>query len=136
MACCPLSNDGEGPSCSSVKTRTARKEHRCYECRETIPAGVKYEYVSGIWDGRADSYKTCLSCVEIRQHFACSGGWIYGELWSQLVESFFPDMKAGGKCMDGLSPEAKGRLFELRLKWMFDSELEIDGAPPPTGSKP
>jgi hypothetical protein len=126
-----LSNDGDGPSCYLEQTRKARREHLCCECRETIPAGAKYEYVSGIWDGRPSVYKTCLSCAEIRKHFACGGGWIYGELWSQLIESFYPDMKAGGRCMEGLSPEAKGRLFESRLAWVFDSEREHDGAPPP-----
>lgn len=134
--CCPLSNDGDGPSCFTEKIRTARKEHRCTECRETITIGAKYECVSGVWDGRPDRYKTCLSCVEIRNHFSCNSGWVYGELWSQLEESFFPDMRAGGKCLDGLSPEAKGRMFEKRTAWLFRSGHEDDGAPPPTPAPP
>jgi hypothetical protein len=117
MVCCPLSNDGDGPSCFIEKVRTARKTHQCTECREPISAGARYEYVSGIWDRRANSYKTCLSCVEIRKHFSCGGGWIYGEVWSQLEENFFPDMKAGGPCMAGLSPGAKARLFERKLRY-------------------
>lgn len=140
--CCPLSNDGDGPSCSTESVRTARKEHRCCECDETISSGSKYEYVTGIWDGMPSVYKTCLSCVEIRRHFAAAcafdddgfglgGGWVYELLWEQLEENLFPEMRAGGKCLEGLSPAAKGRLFERRLQWLEDGEIEVDGAPPP-----
>ena len=122
MTCCPLFGGERGPSCSTTKVRTARKEHCCVECRETIAAGTKYEYASGVWDGMPDSFKTCLSCVEIRNHFACSSGWEYGSVWAQLEESFFPDMRAGGPCMQGLSPEAKARLFDRRMAWLGDDE--------------
>jgi len=43
-------------------TRTARKEHKCCECRRKIPKGTKYTYSSGIWDGTASDFKQCLSC--------------------------------------------------------------------------
>lgn len=120
MNCCPLSSDGDwGPSFYQLTIATAGKRHCCNECGEAINVGTKHEKVVGKWDGRFDMYRTCPSCVEIRNHFACDG-WIFGELWNDLEENFFPDMAAGGPCMEGLSPEAKGRLFELRLKWMED----------------
>jgi hypothetical protein len=122
IVCCPLNNDGDGTIEGHTSVvRCARKEHRCYECSETIANGDRYEYVSGIWDRAPFVHKTCLSCVEIRTHFACGSGWIYGEVWAQLEENFFPDMKAGGPCMTGLSPAAKSRLFERRLKWLEDT---------------
>lgn len=123
MICCPLTSadDGDGTMQAHSSTiRRARKQHNCYECGDTIQSGTKYEYVSGIWDHEPMSHKTCLSCVEIRNHFACGNGWIYGELWNDLQANFFPNMKAGGPCMEGLSPEAKARLFERRLAWMED----------------
>lgn len=127
MTCCPLQgNDGDGPSCSSSVTRTARKEHTCTECRAPIPKGTKYQYASGVWDGRPDSFKTCLLCVEIRDHFACEG-WIYETLWSDLRENFFPDMKCGGQCMTGLSPGAKRKLIDARMEWYFDQDEIEDG---------
>ena len=120
MLCCPLQgNDGDGPSCSSRDLRKARKPHVCCECRKPIARGERYEYASGVWDGRPDSFKTCLLCAEIRDHFACNG-WIYGELWSDLRDNFFPDMKCGGECMTGLSPEAKAKLIDERMEWYFD----------------
>lgn len=115
--CCPLYGGENGPSCSTTQIRAARKQHKCCECREPIMPGARYEYTSGIWDGQPSSFKTCLLCVEIRNHFACTSGWEFGAVWEQLEESFFPDMKAGGPCMQGLSPEAKAKLFDRRLRW-------------------
>lgn len=133
MTCCPLSGVGdEGPTCHTSKLRRARKEHQCSECSEAILPGQRYEYQSGIWDGRPDTFKTCLSCVEIRDHFSCDG-YIYGQLWSDLEENFFPDMKAGGPCMAGLSPAAKQRLIDERMKWYLEN-CEPDGARPPPRS--
>lgn len=122
IVCCPLGGgDDSPPSVLNASTVKAAKEHRCTECGELIAKGTKYERAKGCWDGSWSTYRTCLSCVEIRNHFACERGWIYGEVWS-LEESFFPDMKAGGPCMEGLSPAAKDRLFTHRLKWLEDSQ--------------
>lgn len=124
VTCCPLSSgDGVSPSCSSTVIRRARKEHSCGECSEPIRAGDRYQYISGIWDGYAGSYKTCLSCVEIRDHFNC-GGFVFGTLWEELEQNFFPDMKAGGPCMEGLSPAAKLRLFDRRMAWWEENAAE------------
>lgn len=119
VQCCPLSGTDDGERCQAFtsSTRTARKEHSCCECGYAIYSGARYEYVSGIWGDRPDSYKTCLSCVEIRDHFACNG-FLFGYLWDDLESNYFRDMKAGGPCMDGLSPAAKARLFERRLNWL------------------
>lgn len=118
VTCCPLSSsdDGEHASVFTKKTVKAAKPHTCFECREPIPKEARYEWIKGLWSGAWDTYRTCLSCVEIRDHFACEG-YVFGQLWEDLAENFFPDMKAGGPCMEGLSPEAKGRLFERRLAW-------------------
>lgn len=118
FTCCPLSYDDDaGPSCSSTTIRRAAKPRHCGECGEVIAKGDRYEFTSGIWDGRPNSHRTCLSCVEIRKHFACGNGWIYGALWEDMESNFFPDMRAGGPCMEGLSPAAKARLFERCLAW-------------------
>lgn len=134
VQCCPLSgNDEEPAKVFSETVRVARKPHRCCECDETIPAGARYEYATGCWDGSWSTFKTCLSCVEIRQHFACDG-WIYEHLWEDLEENFFPDMRAGGPCMEGLSPAAKARLFERRLVWLGVAEEDEPDDPPATGT--
>jgi hypothetical protein len=120
IQCCPLSPNGDdGPEFTSTKIRTARKLHQCCECKETILPRDAYEYSTGKWDGELSVFKTCLSCVEIRTHFACDG-FIYEKLWEDLQDNFFPDMKAGGPCMEGLSPEARARLIDKRMKWLLD----------------
>lgn len=134
MNCCVFDSHTDAPSCWQTKIRKARREHRCSECREVIPIGARYHYASGVWDSRAHSFKTCLSCIEIQAHFsvACDGSRpVLGELWSAIEEHFFPEMRAGGPCLDGLSPEAKGRMFERRTQWMLRGEIERNGAPPP-----
>ena len=116
VTCCPLSECGDHNP-ASVSTPTARLAHRCCECREPIAPGSKYERYALFLEGSAETYKTCLSCVEIRNHFACNG-WLFGQVWSDIADNFFPDMRAGGPCMNGLSPAAKARLFERRLVWL------------------
>ena len=120
--CCPLSGGGADPATLCHVSRVkAAKEHRCSECREPIGKGAQHELAKGVWDSSWWSFRTCLSCVEIRTHFACEGGWVYGELWAQLEDNFFPDMKAGGPCMEGLSPAAKERLFTRRMAWLLSA---------------
>ena len=120
--CCPLSSDPDGITATvyTMKVVVAKKAHRCTECDEDIAAGARYERVTGLWDGSWSTYQTCLSCVEIRNHFECDG-WFFGQLWDDLEENFFPDMKAGGPCMEGLSPEAKDRLITKRMDWLLNS---------------
>ena len=55
----------ELPSCFRVIERTARKAHKCCECKQEIKPGEKYRYSSGIWDSSPDSYKQCNTCAAI-----------------------------------------------------------------------
>jgi hypothetical protein len=58
---------GDAPSAFRRETRTARKAHRCIECGRAISVGQRYEYASGVWDGRPDSFRTCSRCVVLRE---------------------------------------------------------------------
>ncbi len=124
MMCCPMSEADETASVYNESTPVARKEHRCEECRKAIPKGAKHKLVKMLYDGSWSTTRTCMLCVEIGDHFACGQSRIIGQLWSDLEESFFPDMKAGGPCMDGLSPEAKGRMFEVRTEWLLAGDAD------------
>ena len=125
--CCPLSgDDGSNASCSTTSRPKARKPHECCECGEAIPAGAVYERLTGVWDGDAATFKTCASCVEIRDHFARGcGGHLITWLWRDLEENMFPDMKAGGPCMRGLSPAAIDRLITRRYAWYLAGGASI-----------
>lgn len=52
----------DAPSVFRQITRTARKEHKCYECRRTIEPGSNYQYSFGVWDGSAHGFKQCINC--------------------------------------------------------------------------
>lgn len=58
----------EPPSLYQRELRTARKEHRCKECRRRIQPGERYERVFGIWGGDPDVYNTCPHCLALRDH--------------------------------------------------------------------
>jgi len=118
VMCCPLSEADDAPSVYNTTHPVARKEHRCEECGETIGKGQKYELYKSLFDGRWSTTRTCLSCAEIRNHFACGQSYYIGQLWEDLEQNFFPDMKAGGPCFTGLSPEARARMFKRRLAWL------------------
>ncbi len=118
MQCCPLPEADEFCDVWNETRPTAKKAHRCEECRENIEVGSKYQRVESLFDGHWETTKTCLLCVELREHFSCGRSTIMGELWASLEESFFPDMKAGGPCIAGLSPEAKNKLFTKRMEWI------------------
>ena len=58
--------DYVAPTFYNQSLRTAKKQHKCEECGGPILAGEKYEYVSGLWDGYFNVFKTCERCVDIR----------------------------------------------------------------------
>lgn len=62
-------DDVTSPSAFRQIFRTARKDHKCCECGETISRGDRYEYSSGVWDGVPSSYKTCLQCMDLRDAY-------------------------------------------------------------------
>lgn len=117
MACCPLTEADETAQVYNRSTPVAAKAHRCEECDETIAKGQRYELAKMLSDRSWSTWRTCMSCSEIGDHFTC-GSRIVGQLWADLEENFFPDMKAGGPCMEGLSPANKARLFERRMAWL------------------
>lgn len=47
------------------KTRTARKEHKCNFCGETIHVGEKYDWQKNVSEGSIYEWKAHLSCCSI-----------------------------------------------------------------------
>lgn len=82
---CSIDIDGCGPLAFTEEIRQARKTHRCVECNDIIDVGDYYEYVSGVWENGPASYKTCLTCVQIREDY-CRYGHRFGQLDSHLKE--------------------------------------------------
>ena len=57
----------DAPDAFRVTLRKARKQHHCCECPAPIVPGEIYEYASGVWEGRGQSFKTCTPCAEVRE---------------------------------------------------------------------
>ena len=64
---------------------TARKEHRCQECRQIINIGDKYEKITEVFEGEISTHKTCTNCVSIRDVFF-SDGYFFGNIIEAMEE--------------------------------------------------
>lgn len=86
--------DFDPPSAMTETRRRARKPHWCVECRSPISVGETYVYVSGVWDGRGDSFRLCATCSEVsnawyayaREHRLDAPCWAFGEMWDCIRE--------------------------------------------------
>jgi len=58
------------------RVQTARKDHKCSACRETIRKGDKYNYHFQVFEREAATVKRCARCQLIFQHLEglLSGG--------------------------------------------------------------
>lgn len=67
----------EMPSVYGREIRTARKTHRCCECKREIQPGEKYHFHHGVWNGRGASYKHCEQCFNLADTITreMSGHW-------------------------------------------------------------
>ncbi|MFI8384864.1 hypothetical protein [Pseudomonas sp. NPDC079086] len=63
------------PDFQSTSTPTARKQHVCGECQGHIQPGQQYQLISGSWEGVMDAFKTCLSCVAVRDWATAQPEW-------------------------------------------------------------
>jgi hypothetical protein len=65
----------------------ARKEHKCNECLRKIQPGEKYTRERFVWEGKAQTHKTCAHCMMARGwlHHNC-GGWLYGAVEEDIRE--------------------------------------------------
>jgi len=84
----------EYPAVSSYKIRTARKIHKCCECGSDILQGKKYEYVTMLYEGHWDDYKTCSPCLAIRKRY-CPDGYYFGMLREAISECLGMDYVTG-----------------------------------------
>ena len=64
---CICSSDYEAPEFYNSKIVKAGEHIICCECDGDINPGDLYEHVTGMWDGRWSTFKTCLICVRIRE---------------------------------------------------------------------
>ena len=82
--------DYDRPSIYNRAQHVARKQHKCSECGRAIEPGQQYESTFGVWDGRADTFKTCARCVAMREwvkaHVPCLC-WAHGNMKEDVIET-------------------------------------------------
>lgn len=109
----------------SMANPTARKRHRCGECREWIEPGEKYERISTLFDGEFDEHKTCMGCVSIRKEFFKDGYY-----YEQVIQDFEEHVR---ECSGIISESAISRLSAKGKEKVSDilheywEEYEEDG---------
>lgn len=96
--------DCEAPSAFRQVARRARVEHQCCECSAVIITGQYYDYASGVWDGRAANFSTCVPCAAMREFFQDTVeegvpfghmvSWIHEFGWSELTRLVANDESA------------------------------------------
>lgn len=75
----------EYPEFYRAEYPTARKAHKCCECKGDILPGQTYLRETGKWDGGIERFKTCLPCQRIRAAY-CPGGYSIGGLRKALLD--------------------------------------------------
>ena len=103
---------------------TARKQHKCGECRRTIEAGEKYNREVSLYDGDISTYKTCLDCMSIRREFF-RGGFYYEFIIDALDEHI---NDSGGdiseSCLASLTPGARAMVCAMIEECWHDENYE------------
>lgn len=111
--------DGYCEVFSRSVVKKSRKVFRCCECRRAIPIGSPYERTFTVFEGDAETYRTCMICVEIRDTYYCKpeGNPTLAMLWDDIdSEDFFINFTTG--CLAKLkTPEAKAYMLERWQKW-------------------
>lgn len=64
-------------------TPTAMQPHKCDECRREIRKGEQYLREVTLFDGKVETWKTCIDCESIRKNFF-KEGFFYGEIKAML----------------------------------------------------
>jgi hypothetical protein len=82
--------DGADPTdFHKTEARTARKEHRCYECSRKIAPGERYQRTTALFGGSFDHHATCAHCAAAESWLLkhC-GGLLWGAVADDLAEHF------------------------------------------------
>ncbi len=86
----------------------ARKFHRCSECRGWIAPGETYRKSFGVWDGSAQSFKTCRDCIEF-------AGWAEDQNGDSICYGFGNMIHDISDCLDEMGDDRVQA--EMSMRW-------------------
>jgi hypothetical protein len=123
MECATIYCDTDsGPEAFLFRQPKANKEHTCGECKRIIKKGETYVKESGIWEGRPNTYKTCLDCLSLRRAFF-DQGWYFEEIICSLKEHISDlDGAVPASCFENLTQAAKNMLYKMMDEYIDDWE--------------
>lgn len=106
--------DYDTPDVFEQSSVTARKFHQCDECRGWIAMGETYRKSFGVWDGKAQSFKTCVDCLQFVD-------WAEEQYGDDICYSFGNMIHDVGDCLHEMgnkhvSAELSARWRELKRK--------------------
>lgn len=119
-SCVYISNDFDEPELFTEKMVKSRTNHVCSECGEKIHSGQQYERTKGRWECDWHLYKTCNTCLEIRNAFFCEG-WFYSNILSDLQDMIYDSNgDISESCLSDLSPKARSVVCDMIEKaWKY-----------------
>jgi hypothetical protein len=86
MTSCYCENPAEVYWATRPLSRTA---HRCDECGRQIQHGERYERVRAVWDGKFQTYLTCVYCLGVRDSIEAVAQcfcWYHGNMLEDAKE--------------------------------------------------
>jgi hypothetical protein len=105
--------DHEHPSVGHQERPTARKRHKCCECRGWIEPGETYTKTWGVWEGDAQTFKQCRDCIDLVVWAEKDGGDVcpsFGDLHQAVLDYTNDSGDAAWYA------EAKERIAAIRAK--------------------
>ena len=124
--CSTFVGDYESYAVFYQEIRVSRKEHKCVECGNTINKGEKYEVSHGLYDGRWDTHKTCVRCLDLHESlsiFSCYQDFrLFGTLLETaeeyIYECMMPNLRKSAMALPYLRKLAtakRGKALEKRV---------------------
>lgn len=114
MTSCSCDAD-DGPTVYRTSTPTARRAHRCDECKGVIQPGERYTTAFGIWEDGGATFKTCGDCTGLMQwakaHVPCIC-WAHGLIHQSVIDAA---AEWDSEC-PGLLAEARAKIRAIREK--------------------
>lgn len=131
-----LTFDGGGSVEFFAESRPkARRQQKCAECGDVIPAGAVYVSVRGKYEGSFWSEKLCSPCDEILNAFACGGFREYGNFWEAMHDVVLPELTMTNVCIRKLSVAGRDKLFAEWWNWRSRHEFTHESEPPSKAGK-
>lgn len=123
-------DDAEQVEFFNTTKPTARKPYLCFECKEYIPKGDRYQRTAYKFEGKMSLERLCLSCAEAKAEFDYN---IFGgAFWEHMAEEWDNGANVQG-CIARLTT-ARARALMLRM-WQAWKGLEV-AAPAPEEAPP